>query len=412
MTQVHPPTTAAPENARSTRPAQPGEPTDEQLVAGQTPAEILAGPGTTALRRAWRRLSGRDPQTGLPIPAERPAGPDHPVQADPPPAVQPAPVTAPAAEPRRVNEWKDRQRAERDARRTTHRPVADRSGWAICGVAVLGLLVLTIVAVGLYTSLGALRDTGLAAHIEPSAANLWWIGIDGLIVVAIVAVVILRHDAAARRYALGVVIVFTAASGFLQFLHGLGWTTRAARSGEPGSLPWAVVAVIAVLIIGTIFCGTHLLVYVLRHMFPRALADQPVSGQTAVVEATDAAPEPVTTDPDTENGSGDEGRSGDGEAPLLGADTEREIRKWFAAVAVHLIIEVGGKPVRSKIAGSFEIADRQAGYVISDVIADREEKAAQQAALEAARQHGPTPPPPVAAINGSPTQGRPAGSTP
>ncbi|MCK2219672.1 hypothetical protein MF672_038640 [Actinomadura sp. ATCC 31491] len=372
------------------------EPSDEDLTAGMTPAEVLSGPGLTALRRRWRSANGRDPETGHPIASDAPldqsAGPD-PQDLD---------NTRKEPKARRINAWRERRRAGRAAARAARRAprlrTTDRSGWAVLGVIALALLVLAIVGVGLYTGLGALRDTALAAHIEPSAARLWWIGIDGLIVVAIVAAMILRHDPAARRYALGIVALFTAASGLLQFLHGLGWTAQAGRSGGLGSLPWQVVAVIAVLVIGTIFCGTHLFVYTLRHLFPSAMGDQPQHPAAGAAPTRPEEAEPGSVDSGSGDGPDESDRS---EEPALDPEADREVRKWFAAIAVHMILDAGGKPVRSKIARSFGIADRQAGYVIADVIADREEAAERQAQEDAARAAGLSAPDRVAAVNGS-----------
>lgn len=360
------------------RDTTPGTPEATPEHDDQAPAA-----GRSWLRRFFR---GRADQT---------AAPDHPRETDPQPAA-PAPATTVTERPAPAR--REPRKTKRTARTAPPPPVADRSGWAILGVAVVGLLVLAIVGVGLYASLGALRDTAVAAHMEPDAARVWWIGIDGLIVVAIVAAMILRHDPVARWYALGIVMLFTAASGLLQFLHGRGLTTLAGRSGAQDSLPWPVVAVIALLVIGTIFCGTHLFVYVLRHLFPRALADQheyPASGH---VETSREATEPRSTEPDTGDGSPDESRS---EPPLLDPETEREIRKWFAACAVHLILDAGGKPTRTKIARSFEIPDRQAGYVIADVTADREEAAQRAAQFEAAAPAGTAPSRAASASNGS-----------
>lgn len=386
MTQVHPAPPEAPENACSTLP-------------DETPADH----GVPLLRRAWRRFAGHDASA-------RPVEPDHLDEADPVPAVQPAPTAAPAPEPRRVNEWAQRRQAERDARRTTHRPVADRSGWAIAGVVVLGVLVLAIVAVGLSVSLGPLRDTALAVHIDPTAASLWWIGVDGLVVVAIIAAVVLRHDPWARWYALGVVAFFTAASGLLQYMHGRGLTAPDQSPGGDPALPWEVVALVAALVIGTIFCATHLFVYVLRHLFPTALLDQAQQAPRISLEDAPKTPKKIVGDSDTRDGSGDGGRSEQPTDPL-DTETEREVRKWFAACAVHLILDAGGRrPSRAAIAGSFGIADRQAGYVIADVEADREERAARQAELDAARTRDEDRAQPVNAINGSPAPTRSGGA--
>ncbi|MGW5689254.1 hypothetical protein [Nonomuraea sp. NPDC003754] len=284
----------------------------------------------------------------------------------------------------------------------------DRSFWAITGVAVLGLLVVGIVAVGLNTSLGPLRDTALVAHIEPGAARLWWIGIDGLIVVAIVAAMILRHDPAARRYALGIVAIFTAASGLLQFLHGLGWTTPDTRSGEVGPLPWQVVAVIAVLVIGTIFCGTHLFVYVLRYLFPRALSDQARSSVEGPAGPVVRQPESIDAETDTGDGSAEEGRSGEGEQPLPEPDPVK-----VAALVYAACLDADVKLSRERLAKIAKISERQAGYVRTDVeieraeTAERERLAAEQEQMDPAETVRQTSLHSGKKINGSPAQADP-----
>lgn len=320
---------------------------------------------------------------------------------------EPPEVEAPR---RRINEWSQRRKDARRARRSAvARAVPDRSPWAILGVIVLGGLVLAIVGVGLHTALGPLRDTALAAHLEPSAATLYWIGVDGLIVVAIIAAVILRHDPWARWYALGIVGLYTFASGLLQFLHGLGWTAPDPVTGRFPPLPWPVVATVAVLVIGTIFAGTHLLVYVLRHLFPRALIDQGEQLAEGTSSASDEDHLKINRDSTGDSNEGDgpdeNGRPEPDEPLVLDAEKAREIAKWHAAVAVHLILDAGGKPVRAKIAGSFGIAERQAGYVIADVIADREDADARQAEQDAARVLAEAGPEPIAAVNGSPRIG-------
>ncbi|GIH69420.1 DUF2637 domain-containing protein [Sphaerimonospora thailandensis] len=251
-------------------------------------------------------------------------------------------------------------------------PVSVRSTWAVLGVGVLGLLVLAIVAVGLHTALGPLRDTALAAHLEPEAAKLYWIGVDGLIVVAIIAAMILRHDRKARRYALGIVGLFTIASGVLQYLHGLGWTTPDRVSGVMPPLPWPVVVVVAGLVIGTVFCGTHLFVYVLRQLFPGSPSEQ--RGHAPGGEGGEASGAQGGTGPERPEQGGP-----------LDPETEREIRKWFAAVAVGLLLENGVKPKRKTLATHFGISERQVGYVIADVERERDAAAERTAAQAAAK---------------------------
>ncbi|MEV8638796.1 hypothetical protein AB0395_44790 [Streptosporangium sp. NPDC051023] len=295
----------------------------------------------------WARLTGWLRRT------DSPAEKDEPAEEMTETAIEPRPK--PPARP---------------ARTALRRPA--RSRWDVAAVVALAIGVLVIVVVGLRVGMGALQDAARAAHIDDDAADQYWIGVDGLIVVAIVAALVLRNVPGARRYCLAVVGVFTIASGLLQYLHGLGWFTPDPRSGNVPPLPWGVVLVIALLVIGTIFCGTHLLVHVLRKLFPGSPPEQdehpaePPVGDDATARESD--------EPDQSETSGQ-----------LDADTEREIRKWFAAIAVGMLLDSGTKPVRSRLAREFGIADRQAGYVIADVIREREE-AAERAAEEEAQK--------------------------
>ena len=310
----------------------------------------------------WARLTGR-------LRGRSTAGRERRERAELPPTAAAGAVTQPA--------------------RIARRPA--RSLWDVAAVVALAAGVLLIVGVGLRVGMGALQDAALAAHIDADAADLYWIGVDGLIVVAIIAALVLRNVPGARAYCLGVVAAFTAASGLLQYLHGLGWFTPDRVSGITAPLPWGVVLVIALLVIGTIFCGTHLFVHVLRHLFPGSppeQAEQVTDRPRQQVPAEGEDPGPDHSDHSDHSDQGDR----------LDADTEREVRKWFAAIAAGMILDIGGKPVRSKLATQFGIADRQAGYVIADVIRERElaaERAAQEAERAAGEKTAGTPLPPV-----------------
>lgn len=341
MTQIHDAPPTAPENTGSTI----TEPTDEEPVAISAAA-------------------------------------DHPAEGDPG-SPQPS-GNAPTERPvRRINDWWRQRQTERRASRTkSFRTVPDRSGWTVLAVIALGLLVLTIVAVGLHTALGALRDAALAAHIEPTAATLYWIGVDGLIVVAIIAAMVLRHEPWARWYALGVVAVFTLASGLLQYLHGRGQFTPDRVTGIVPPLPPYVVLVIAALVIGTIFCGTHMFVYVLRHLFPRTVADQAVNPITA---PTGADLEPVVTaDPDSDTGDGSPAgqRSGDDQSPPVAIEPDPlDIAKLVYAACLDAEVKLS----RKKLAEVARISERQAGHIRTDVEVEREEAAERERLAEQER---------------------------
>lgn len=274
-------------------------------------------------------------------------------------------------------------------RATPGRPA--RSRWDVAAVVALAALVLTIVVVGLRVGMGALKDSALAAHIDKDAAELYWLGVDGLIVVAIIAALVLRNVSGASRYCLAVVATFTTASGLLQYLHGLGWFTPNRVTGVVAPLPWGVVLVIAALVTLTILCSTHLFVHVLRHLFPGSAPEQAEQAVEVAVEHSQATAATVT--PTAPNHPQQGGQ--------LDAETEREVRKWFAALAVNMLIDNGAKPVRARIARDFQIADRQAGYVIADVIRERELGAEREAAAKAAVTTLAAPPKPIPAVNGS-----------
>jgi hypothetical protein len=141
------------------------------------------------------------------------------------------------------------------------------------GLVALVLVVVGIVAVAFRGSWGAFRDAALASHFDGTSANLYPFAVDGLMVVAIIALVLLRHDPGGRRYCLFIIGAYTCASLLVNFLHGLGMFVPDKVTGERPVPPWPVVLVIALLVVGSIFLGSHLLVYVWRHVFPEAPAD-------------------------------------------------------------------------------------------------------------------------------------------
>jgi hypothetical protein len=334
-----------------------------------------------------------------------PVPPDRPEPGDPA-AAEAAADGPPAVPRRRVNEWWKRRQDERAAaRRRRAQTLADRSGWAIAGVVALAVLVLSIVGVGLSVSLGPLRDTAMAAHIDPTAASLWWIGVDGLVVVAIIAGVVLRHDPWARFYALLVVAFFTGASGLLQFLHGLGLTAPDQAGGGDPRLPWQVVALIATLVIGTIFCATHLFIYVLRHLFPRALADQAEQVPDRAAEPSSTTPEKINDESDSEDGPPDTERSEEQPSPPPTPEPDPLV---IAALVYGACLDADVKLSRKRLAEIARISERQAGHIRTDVEIEREEAEAERQAAtlrEAMRRISVDTGSDRALVNGSPSGG-------
>ncbi len=141
--------------------------------------------------------------------------------------------------------------------------------------ALIGLLTAVPVGVGFVVSWGAQRDAALAAHVAPGAAKLYAVGVDGLITVALVSALVLRHERDARRYSIAVLVAFSVSSLVLNIAHGAG-------AFVPGAVPGAALtALVTAQPVAAIAFGSHLLVHVLRVWFP-ALASASGARGTAV----------------------------------------------------------------------------------------------------------------------------------
>ena len=128
---------------------------------------------------------------------------------------------------RRFNEWAARRRTAPDA------TIRRLSRGGIAAVSVLGVLLLGIIGVAFRGSWTAHRDAALAAHFDNVGADLYPFAPDGLIVIALIAAMVLRHDRSARAYALSIVGLYTLSSYMINQWHGLGWFTPAKPSGPP-----------------------------------------------------------------------------------------------------------------------------------------------------------------------------------
>jgi hypothetical protein len=149
----------------------------------------------------------------------------------------------------------------------------------LLGVAVLALAVAAIIVVAFRGSWGALRDAALAAYFDRDAADLYPYAVDGLLIIAIIAAVVLRNDRVARWYCLGIIGGYTAASLAINIMHGLGMFSVDPATGRRPVPPWPVVLLVASLVVASIFLASHLLVYVWRHLFPTG------HGEAAAAEA-------------------------------------------------------------------------------------------------------------------------------
>ncbi|MER7126713.1 DUF2637 domain-containing protein [Micrococcus luteus] len=328
------------EHAADTAEATPTERADDH--AAPTPDHpAKAGPRPSL----WARLTGRTRA------AERP------VQADSPsPALTAEPLPELSAPPARI----------------TSGPVVQHTAARRIAI-VLALLLAAVVAVAFRGSWTAHSDAAKAAHFDNWGAWLYPFAPDGLIVLALVGAVVLRHKRWPSWYCLGVVTLFTLSSYTINHLHGLGafvmipgTTTLVTR------LPGAVVGLIAGQLVGAIAFGSHILMHVFRHLFPEAL-----DVQTAPVSAATMAAAPVAAPADERPGSpamSDPQTVQDKEtdAPEESAQPEIDNRE-LARLIYGACLDGGVKLSQAKLGELARISKRQAGYVQVDVETERAE---------------------------------------
>jgi hypothetical protein len=256
---------------------------------------------------------------------------------------------------------------------------------------VLAILLAAVIAVAFRGSWTSQSDAARAAHFDPTGAFLYPFAPDGLIVLALVGAVVLRHKFGPRLYCLVVVVLFTITSYVINHLHGMG-TFIMVGEGESAvlakELDGRVVGLIAGQLVGSIAFGSHILMHVFRHLFPEAL--------DGAVRAIAAAAQPDVT---SRNAPGHpvEGVPADPEA-------EREERKAWAAITVRMLLDNGIKPRRKVLADQYGISERQVSYVIADVEHEREIEAGEEPPAHPAGQTAerPTPRPlvGVGSVNG------------
>lgn len=133
------------------------------------------------------------------------------------------------------------------------------------GLLVLGLL--AVVGMAFRVSWNALRDVALATGADPGAADLYAFVVDGLLVVALVAALILTKEE--RRFALRVLGGYTAASLALNYVHGmvpgLHQPNGMVRLADWPPAHWALVLLATSLPVGSIYFGSELVAKVLHH---------------------------------------------------------------------------------------------------------------------------------------------------
>jgi Sec-independent protein translocase protein TatA len=225
----------------------------------------------------------------------------------------------------------------------------------IAAVVSLGMVLVGIIAVAFRGSWTAHRDAALAAHFDAAGATLYPFAPDGLIVIALIAAMVLRHNRKARFYALFVVGLFTFTSFVINHLHGLGQFATNPTTGLLPDLPWPVVALIAGQVIGAMFFGSHLIVFALRYLFPGSHADQAQpAAETSSGGGASAFPERVVEtvrDPDPED---------------------------VAKLVYAILLDLGHTVGRDKLATACKISGRVAVRVRKAVEQEREEAELQR----------------------------------
>ncbi|MER7212424.1 DUF2637 domain-containing protein [Streptosporangium sp. NPDC000239] len=371
------------EHAADTAEATPTERADDHDTPTlDHPAEADPRPSP------WARLTGRARTADRPVEPTRPA---------------PGPIAEPLPEP------------SAPPARTTSIPVVQNATARRIAI-VLALLLAAVVAVAFRGSWTAHRDAATAAHFDPTGAFLYPFAPDGLIVLALVGAVVLRHQRWPRVYCLGVVTLFTVSSYTINHLHGLGsFATVPGTDVLVKALPGVVVGLIAGQLVGAIAFGSHILMHVFRHLFPEALDVQTAPAPAAVVAAVPvAAPpaerpgSPAMSDPQAVQDTKAEETE---EAARPEADGRELARLIYGAC-----LDGGVKLSQAKLGELARISKRQAGYVQVDVETERAEAAQREAAEQEAaeviaqlRGEMRGEPRKVLAVNGSATASGPAG---
>lgn len=329
---------------------------------------------------------------------ERPAL-DHPVEGESRPSLwarftarlrdtdRPDETPAPAPAPR--------PEAPTRTARTTQGRVVQSTATRRIAFALAGLLTVVIV-VAFRGSWTAHSDAAKAAHFDDWGAFLYPFAPDGLIVLALVGAVVLRHKRWPSWYCLGVVTLFTLSSYTINHLHGTGTFLLDAKSENVlKPLEEHVVGLIAAQLVGAIAFGSHILMHVFRHLFPEALDvhGEPVAVQAAAPAVQSAGPvemsdpQPVQDDPERAEADAYE----------------------FAKLVYATCLDGGVKLSQAKLSTLARISKRKAGYVQVDIDNERaaaeepEPDAEEAATVPAAR------PERVLTVNGSAAASGPAG---
>ena len=161
---------------------------------------------------------------------------------------------------------------------------------------------LAVVGMAFRVSWNALKDVAGAIGADPVAATVYPLVVDGLMALALVAVLILTG--ADRRFALRVLVGYTIASLVLNYTHGLVPTLHGVgrvRLADWAPAHWVLVLLASSLPVGSIYFGSDLVAKVLHYKPEPAENDQIAVNRSVsdLPEHTDADPtESVYESPD------------------------------------------------------------------------------------------------------------------
>ncbi|MFD0571249.1 DUF2637 domain-containing protein [Kitasatospora gansuensis] len=144
---------------------------------------------------------------------------------------------------------------------------------------VTGLLAVVVMA--FRVSWSALKDVVEAIGADPTAANVYPLVVDGLMALALVAVLVLTGTD--RRFALRVLVGYTTASLVLNYVHGLVPDLHGAgrmRLADWAPAHWALVLLASSLPVGSIYFGSDLVAKVLHHRPELAETDQTTANRS------------------------------------------------------------------------------------------------------------------------------------
>ncbi|MGW6916673.1 DUF2637 domain-containing protein [Kitasatospora sp. NPDC054939] len=250
---------------------------------------------------------------------------------------------------------------------------------------------LAVVALAFRVSWNALRDVASSVGADPVAATVYPLVVDGLMALALVAVLVLVGDD--RRFALRVLVGYTAASLVLNYVHGLVPDLHGGgrvRLADWAPAHWALVLLASSLPVGSIYFGSDLVAKVLHHRpereestrptANRSVSDLPEPADAEPAESVYESPDPAPTAPPTPAPT----------APVAAVELVRPV-KPTAAPASRPRRATGSlpqsarsaKPTRSPEELLAEARSATADWPTEDLVADRIREAVRTSSAKA-----------------------------